>query len=105
MEISMFNSKKIADWLLEDRLDYMLEAEATEEGKTGDEDGDDDDNIDVEKALKIVGKLEKAVAEDEKLSKLVAQLKTALGYEEESEEDDEKPKGKKEKEIEFEELG
>ena len=103
MEISMFNSKKIADWLLEDRLDYMLEAEATEEGKTGDEDGDDD-NIDVEKALKIVGKLEKAVAEDEKLSKLVAQLKTALGYEEESEED-EKPKGKKEKEIEFEELG
>lgn len=101
----MFNSKIIADWLLEDRLDYTLnEAKGEElEGIKPEGEETEEDAIDVDKALKIVGKLEKAVAEDEKLSKLVAQLKTALGYEEEEEEAEEKPK-KKDKEIEFDGL-
>lgn len=54
--------------------------------------GDDEDAIDVDKALKVLAKIEKysEKLEDEKLEKLVADLKKALGAEDEEEETEEK---------------
>jgi hypothetical protein len=102
----MREQSRRATWLLEESYDAILEAEKTAEVETEVE-TEEEDAVDVEKALKLVAKIGKHAekTEDEKLEKLVADLKKALGEEEETEDEEATVKPKKEKaDVDFDEL-
>lgn len=85
-----------ANWLLEEKYEnYIAEAKKEEDMDTD----ADDKAVDIEKVLKIFGKLEKytETLEDEKLTKIIDSLKKALGAEDEDESKAEQDKEDKKK--------